>query len=379
MEIIRSNKGGNKLCYNGHTYTKKSSSNASIFLVCTNRNRLRRRGSLRSNLQMNNLQEGRMHVDGCRDNTTAVVAKARACMQRCAVETNDKPSLIYANVVSTLDERTLRDLPAVEICKRTIRNHRNPEFLIVPDRLDDLVIDGEWAETLANSRFLLYDNGPESQSRMVVFATDLLLRLLQANTWMMDGNFKLAPAKVLQLYVIRVPLGLITVPVVYALLQHKAQETYEELFNVVIGRCNQLRYQIDPDNVILDFENAAIQALRRVIGQDVHVQGCFYHLTQSTWRKIQDLGLTGIYNEDEEFNLICGMIDALAFLPPDDVQEGMQLLRRIAPIVAEDLLNYFDSIYVSGTLRIVQRNGNNIVRHTPPLSQRVVECMSSNC
>ena len=330
-----------KPCNNGHTYMKKSSSNASIFWVCTNRNRLRCRESLRLNLQMNNLQEGHMHVDGCRDNAAAAVAKARACMQRCAVETNDKPSLIYANVVSTLDERTLRHLPAVEICKRTIRNHRNPEFLIVPDRLDDLVIDGEWAETLANSRFLLYDNGPESQSR-IVFATDSQLRLLHANTWMMDGNFKLAPAKCLQLYVRRVPLGLITVPVVYALLQHKAQETYEELFNVVIGRCNQLRYQIDPDNVILDFENAVVQALRRVVGQDVHVQRCFYRLTQSTWRKIQDLGLTGICNEDEEFKLICRMIDALAFQPPDDVQEGMQLLRRIALIVAEDLVNYFD-------------------------------------
>ena len=45
-----------------------------------------------------------MHVDGCRDNAAAGVAKARAYMQRCAVETNDKPSLIYANVVSTLDE-----------------------------------------------------------------------------------------------------------------------------------------------------------------------------------------------------------------------------------------------------------------------------------
>ena len=103
MEIIRSNKRGNKLCYNGHTYTKKPSSNASILWVCTNCNRLRFRGSLRSNLQMNNLQEGHMHVDGCRDNAAAAVAKARACMQLGAVETNDKPSLIYANVVSTLD------------------------------------------------------------------------------------------------------------------------------------------------------------------------------------------------------------------------------------------------------------------------------------
>ena len=70
---------------------------------------------------MNNLQEDHMHVDGCRDNAAAAVAKARANMHRCAVETNDKPSLTYADVVSTLDKRTLRDLPAVEICKRTIR------------------------------------------------------------------------------------------------------------------------------------------------------------------------------------------------------------------------------------------------------------------
>ena len=45
---------------------------------------------------------------------------------------------------------------------------------------------------------------------------------------------------------------------------------------------------------------------------------------------IQDLRLTDIYNEDEELKLICGMTNA--FLPPpDDVQDGMQLLQRIAP------------------------------------------------
>ena len=98
-------------------YTQKSSSNAWIFWVYTNCNRLRCWGSLHSNLQMNNLQEGHGHVNGCRDNAAAAVAKASANMHRCAVETNDKPSFIYANVVSTLDECTLRDIPDVEICK----------------------------------------------------------------------------------------------------------------------------------------------------------------------------------------------------------------------------------------------------------------------
>ena len=92
-----------------YLYTKKSSSNASIFWVCTNRNRLRCQGSLRSNIQLNNLQ-GHGHVDGCRDNAAAAVDKARANMHCCAMEANDKPSLIYPNIASTLDERTSRDL-----------------------------------------------------------------------------------------------------------------------------------------------------------------------------------------------------------------------------------------------------------------------------
>ena len=61
-----------------------------------------------------------MHVGGCRNNAAAAVAKARADMHRCAVGTNDKHPLIYAIVVSTLDEHTLCDLPAVEICKYPI-------------------------------------------------------------------------------------------------------------------------------------------------------------------------------------------------------------------------------------------------------------------
>ena len=86
-------------------YTKKSLSNASIFWVSTNHNRLQRWGSLHSNLQMNN----HVHTtDRCRDNAAASVAKACANMHGCAMETNVNSLLIYTNVVSTLDECTLR-------------------------------------------------------------------------------------------------------------------------------------------------------------------------------------------------------------------------------------------------------------------------------
>jgi hypothetical protein len=40
------------------------------------------------------------------------------------------------------------------------------------------------------------------------------------------------------------------------------------------------------------FEQAAMNAVTAVLGSHVNVHGCFYHLTQSTWRKVQELGLT---------------------------------------------------------------------------------------
>ena len=55
------------------------------------------------------------------------------------------------------------------------------------------------------------------------------------------------------------------------------------------------------------------------------------------------------------------MVDALAFLPPDQVQEGVQYLRSQVPDDghgdAGDLLEYFDTTYVSGTLRTIRRPG----------------------
>ena len=81
------------------------------------------------------------------------------------------------------------------------------------------------------------------------------------------------------------------------------------------------------------------------------IRGCFYHLTQSTWRKIQELGLTNLYRTNDEFRLFCGQLDALALLPLAQIPTGMNHLRQNAPADATDLVEYFDATYVSGALR----------------------------
>ena len=77
-----------------------------------------------------------------------------------------------------------------------------------------------------------------------------------------------------------------------------------------------------------------------------------------------------MYRDDEDFKVFCGKLDGLAFLPTDEVQEGMQYLRANAPEGTADLLDYFDSTYVSGTFRRANPNGADKpgirVRRIPP-------------
>jgi len=149
----------------------------------------------------------------------------------------------------------------------------------------------------------------------------------------------------------------------------KSQALYEELFCSLNTKCAQLGFHLDPSVVVSDFELAVIGAVGKVFGSHVTTRCCFYHLTQSTWRRVQQSGLTTEYKENQELRHFCGMLDGLAFLPLCDVEAGMSYLRSVTPVYALPVLNYFDSTYVSGSYRPVLRPDGGIrmaFRPTPP-------------
>jgi hypothetical protein len=56
----------------------------------------------------------------------------------------------------------------------------------------------------------------------------------------------------------------------------------------------------------------------------------------------------------DDFRLFCGMMEGLAFLPVPDLTNGIHLIRTLCPDdppEAAELLDYFDSTYISGRLR----------------------------
>ena len=234
-----------------------------------------------------------------------------------------------------------------------MRYERSKHVPPTPDELRNLTIQGEWANTKGDNpeQFVIYDNGPDTDARIVIFASPPCLRkLCTANIWFMDGNFAMAPRPgFLQMYIIRVPLGSTAVTTVYALLQRKSQEIYEEMLRAISDYCGTQNLFPAPATVLCDFEIALIRAVQDVFGDITNIQGCFYHFTQSTWRKIQEEGLTQEYKGNEDFKLLCAKLDGLAFLPNAKVQEAFESLRGTAPDIANPIVDYISNTYVNGT------------------------------
>ena len=89
------------------------------------------------------------------------------------------------------------------------------------------------------------------------------------------------------------------VPLAFFLLPDKKEKTYEAMFQHfrrVFERLNG--GNLENKTIHLDFEKAAHEAVKHVL-PTFALRGCLFHLKQSWWRKIQELGLSAEYNDSE--------------------------------------------------------------------------------
>ena len=357
MEVITSNKGGQKILLNGYIYTKKVTRLTGIWWSCVCARTLGCKGTAKTSLVVDNPQTGMTHNH---DSNAAIAEaiKAKVNMKKLAMATRESSANLVARTLTSIPEDARVEFPQESSAKKMLRRVRAGQRPPVPDSLQDLLIDGAWATTGGDNRerFVIFDNGQAAACRIIAFASMPAMRLLAtADTWFVNGNFSMAPRGFMQLYVIRVPLGTTAVSAVYALMERKSQQCYQELFQTILDYCDTVDLPApSPSTVLCDFELAVIRALRAVLPPVAAIQGCLYHLTQATWRQIQELGLSVRYQNDGDLKLFCGKLDGLAFLPIADVPAGMNHLLQNTHDGAEGLVDYFNKTNVTGTFRHVQ-------------------------
>lgn len=171
------------------------------------------------------------------------------------------------------------------------------------------------------TNFLLADD--RDGERILIFASSTGKTALKENkNVLMDGTFKSVSKQFAQLYTIHVDLGSTVeetnvTPVVFAMLPDKRKSTYIRMLNAIRRAIPEWA----PETVSADFETAVIEAVNSVF-PNAQFHGCFFHFSQSLWRKVQNLGLSSEYNTDQEVRDSVRKCAALAFLKPADVEEG---------------------------------------------------------
>ena len=95
----------------------------------------------------------------------------------------------------------------------------------------------------------------------------------------------------------------------------------------------------------MDFELAAMQSAENVF-TNATVHGCFYHLTQNVYRKVQAEGLQTAYCENPELATQVRMLMAIAFVPLTDVVSAFEAVQEAALPEITPIVDYFEDTYV---------------------------------
>lgn len=280
---------------------------------------------------------------------TALARKAVGDMKDAMGDLMATPSASQAAVSAGLNDQVLMALPRRSTLSRTLQRRRKQIIAAgnggvalpaAPTNLD-FAIPEEFLE------MVLYDSGPGDNRIIVMGCLELLDGLARADVWLADGTFSVVPTIFFQLYSIHFVFGSGVCPAaVYCLLPNKTAETYAR----VIHELQRLIPRASPNKVLVDFERAAMNTFAAAYPNAV-VTGCYFHLCQSVVRKVNEVGLKVVYENDNAVREYIRCLPALAFVPVEDVVDAFEILAETMPEDVEhvaEVTSFFEHTYVRG-------------------------------
>ena len=241
-------------------------------------------------------------------------------LKNASVSTYEPTRSLIEATIAKKDQFTVVHMQPLSSMGRNVRRWRQKAQNAppIPQQRNNFEIPESYCFLVTGKKFLAFDSGINDENRILIFVMeDGLEDLVRFPNWAADGTFKVSPSIYYQLYCIHIQERTFSIPRIFALLAGKTKETYVRLFTYLL----QLKPQLNPRTLLTDFELGARKAFVEKF-PEVTISSCLFHLSQSIFKKICDLGLRQRYREDEVFNLKIRCFSALAFLPVTDIVEG---------------------------------------------------------
>lgn len=279
---------------------------------------------------------------------TALARKAVAEMKDNMSHINSTPSSSQGAVAVNLPDHVLMALPKRPALNRALQRHRKKIFADVNGgtRLPPLPVDHNFPIPVLFEEMVLFDSGTGC-SRIIIMGCDALLDGLgRADIWLADGTFSIVPTVLFQLYSIHFQfVDGMNPAAVYCLMSNKTADSYTRM----LAALHDLVPLAAPKKILVDFEKAAMNAFEAAY-PNAAVTGCYFHLTQSVIRKVNEIGMKLAYENDDAIRGSVRCLSALAFVPTTDVVEAFELLAESFPDHdhSAELLSFFEHTYIRG-------------------------------
>lgn len=260
-----------------------------------------------------------------------------------ARETNEMPKHIIVQETKNHDTNELNHHIKPEAMKKIITRERNK---IVGIEIAGYVdIPMALQKDHQGNNFLIHDSGYDDINRFVIFSSQFKsFFIMNADVWLVDGTFKSVPGDFYQLITVHIFIFGKTYPAYYILLKNKCQEIYNNCFKYI----RDIQKVRQPRIVVTDFEIGLHNALQETF-VDSTCYFCFFHYSQSLYRRIKEIGYALKYKNDPEFRKIMKKFFSLPFFPLYRLQNAYNIIEEEVTNLKDDkmieYLNYFRKTY----------------------------------
>lgn len=179
-----------------------------------------------------------------------------------------------------------------------------------------------------------------------------------------DGTFQSCPAPFTQLLSIHgdtsiseSPSTTHVIPLIYALMTHKNEESYNALFVII-----KAQLEWSPKKIHLDFEVAPANVLMSIF-PDIILKKCYYHFSKSIWKKAKEMKIIS-----KQERLIVGLYTALPLVPLDQTSEGVEYIKNESPdtVKMKIFTKYMERTWLKK--KHLFHSGTYMVKDTAPIT-----------
>lgn len=252
-----------------------------------------------------------------------------ACKRKASETISERPSKIICSELMHIEEDHLerKDLKCI---RQSMYRERRKLYPAQPKSQQEFheILDNVGVITNKDEDFVLVN---DKESGIVILGCEANLKFLcsEADEVFADGTFKCCPKYFQQLYTIHGFRNGHYIPLVFCLLPAKSGDCYRKMFSLLVASCEKFNLRMNFTTFHVDFEERMLTVVKEFF-PDVIIKACRFHLGQSWWRKIQNLGLSKEFKKSgSDISKWLHHFFGLAFLSPEEV----------ADCFAEDLIH----------------------------------------